>query len=105
MKPLIDKAKLLQNLVNTYDVEVGQQVSSSKIYNMIRSQKDVELEQLTAYWYPDIDGDGWRCSNCNHDIYYLSFGGEHEKFCRNCGAEMINANEFICEDKQTWRLK
>ena len=105
MQPLINKAKLLQKLVESCDVEAGQQISASKIYNMIRSEPDVELEELTAYWYPDMDGDGWRCSNCNHDICYLSFEGTWEKFCRNCGAAMINANDFICEDRKTWRLK
>lgn len=104
MEPLINKAKLLQNLVDSYDVEMGQKISSAKVYNIIRAQPEVNLEHLTAYWYPDMDGNGWRCSNCNHDICYLQFEGNWEKFCRNCGAEMINADDFICENK-TWRLK
>ena len=52
-----------------------------------------------------MDSDGWVCSNCGHDICYLGFEGEYERFCRNCGAEMINANEFYFEGKQPWRLK
>ena len=103
MKPLIDKAKLLQELVESYDVEAGQSVSAAKIYNLIRSQK--EEEPLIAYWYPDMDGDGWRCSNCNHDICYLSFEGDWEHFCRNCGAQMMNCGDFTIEDKRSWRIK
>lgn len=105
MEPLINKAKLLQSLVNNYDVEMGQEISSAKIYNLIRAQPEVEIKHNTAYWYPAMDGDGWCCSNCNHDICYLQFEGNYEKFCRHCGAEMINAKDFICEGRKAWRLK
>lgn len=103
MKSLIDKAKLLQELVESYDVESGDKVSPVKIYNLILAQK--EEEPLIGYWYPARDGDGWICSNCGEDICYLEFEGERERFCRNCGAEMINAPEFSCADKRAWRLK
>lgn len=92
----------MQELTSQCDVESGEKISAAKIYRMIRAQK--EEEPLTAYWYPDMDGDGWRCSNCNHDICYLGFEGTWEKFCRNCGAEMINASQFVCENNKAWRL-
>jgi len=56
MKPLIDKAKLLQELVESYDIESGDKISPVKIYNLILAQK--EEEPLIGYWYPARDGDG-----------------------------------------------
>ena len=103
MRPLIDKAKLLQELVETYDVEAGEKISAAKLYNLVRAQK--EVEPLIAYFYPAMDGDGWVCSNCGNDICYLQFEGENEHFCRNCGAEIINANDFYIEGKQSWRIR
>ena len=103
MRPLIDKAKLLQELVESYDVDAGEKISTSKIYNLILNQK--EEEPLISYFYPARDGDGWRCSNCGEDICYLLFNGVKERFCRYCGAEIINADQFTQEGDHAWELK
>lgn len=103
MRPLIDKAKLLQELVESYDVEAGQQISAAKLYNLIRSQK--EVEPVVGYWYPAMDENGWICSNCGGDVCYLQFEGQNERFCRYCGAMMINAEDFELQDKKDWRIK
>lgn len=103
MKALIDKAKLLQELVESYDVEAGEKISAAKLYSLVLAQKDEEPS--VGYWIPARDGDGWVCSVCNHDICYLSFDGPYERFCRNCGSMMINHDEFISENKGAWRLK
>lgn len=102
MRPLIDKAKLLQELVESYDVEAGQQISVSKLYNLIRNQKNVE--PTVAYWYPAMDENGWVCSNCGNDVCYLQFEGAQEQYCRCCGAYMYNNDEFTCKDKEAWRI-
>jgi len=62
MKPLIDKAKLLQELVESYDVESGDKISPVKVYNLILAQK--EIDPSIGYWYPARDGSGWVCSVC-----------------------------------------
>lgn len=103
MKPLIDKAKLLQELVESYDVESGDKISPVKVYHLILAQK--EIEPSIGYWYPARDGDGWVCSNCGENISCSEFRGERERFCRNCCAEMVNASEFFLDDKQAWRLR
>lgn len=102
MKPLIDKAKLMQELVESYDIEAGQQISAAKLYSLIRAQK--EVEPVIGYWYPAMDGDGWICSSCGEDVCYLSFDGQNEHFCRHCGAMMINAEDFAIRNNKDWRL-
>ena len=103
MKPLIDKAKLLQELVESYDVESGDKISPVKVYHLILAQK--EIEPSIGYWYPARDGDGWVCSNCGENISCSEFRGERERFCRHCGSDMINFPEFSCADKRAWRLR
>ena len=103
MKPLIDKAKLLQELVESYDVESGDKISPVKVYHLILAQK--EIEPLIGYWYPARDGDGWVCSNCGENISDSEFRGERERFCHMCGSDMINFSEFSCTDKRAWRLR
>ena len=103
MKPLIDKAKLLQELVESYDVESGDKISPVKVYNLILAQK--EIEPFIGYWYPARDGSGWVCSNCGETISDSKFEGERERFCRGCGSDMINFPEFSRADKHAWRLK
>ena len=103
MKPLIDKAKLLQELVESYDIEGGDKISPIKLYNLILAQKDVE--PTIGYWYPARDGERWICSNCGEYICNEEFNGPYECFCRHCGAEMLNVSDFTCKNKRAWRLK
>lgn len=89
MKPLIDKARLLQELVDNYDLEGGTKISPIKIYSLIRNQPLAAAN--ISYWIPSIDGDGVRCEACNADIDLWSFNDF--PFCPYCGAEMMNSNE------------
>lgn len=101
MQPLIDKAKLLQSLVDTYDVEGGQSVSTAKIYKMIRAQKVEEFP--TTYFIPTMDGDGMRCEACNTDFDIWTFIPWN--FCPSCGANILNSDYFERDDKGYWRIK
>lgn len=89
MEPLISKTALLRELVDTYDVEGGRQVSAAKIYQMIRNQN--VLGPTIGYWYPSMDGNGVVCSVCNTDIG--SFAFDAYPFCPYCGTSMANSNE------------
>jgi hypothetical protein len=47
-----------------------------------------------------MDGNGWRCSVCGHDICYNTFEGDDECYCKSCGSYMINHNEFMLDNKK-----
>lgn len=95
MKPLIDKAKLLQELVESYDVSGGDKISPIKLYSLIRNQPIVN--QNISYWIPSADGDGVICECCNTDINLWSFNDF--PFCPYCGSQMAN-NLDIVHDKR-----
>lgn len=99
MKPLISKAKLMQEIVDTYDVEAGQQVSVVKLYNMVRAQPEENPD--TGYWLPSMDGDGVYCSSCGSDCDLWSF--DAYAYCPRCGSYQLNYNDFHRDDRGYWR--
>ena len=101
MKPLIDKAALMQQFVSTYDIEGGVKVPASKVYSMIINMP-IE-DPIYAWWLPAMDNDGWVCSNCNTDVNAWAF--EKFRFCPNCGASMLGNEHMERDDHGYIRIK
>ena len=53
------------------------------------------MRETTAVWIDRLD-DGYSCSECGHKPLHNETGGlEFSKFCPNCGAEMIEVEDWL----------